>query len=344
MNDRQLRYANAVWRERSFSRAAEKLHVSQPSLSDQVRQLEEELGFTLFYRNARGVEPSINGLAFLEAAEEVVRAMAGLTELAGELRGTPGLKVRIGLNSGLAQCMIPRIAQALSRVGRRIRFEVVTATSRRVQRLLHQQRLDVGFLFIGEVKGSAYKLSWRSVAQSDIVILLPNDHKLAGRAEGVDARELGAGPLIINEPRVGYGESVLAEFASQGLTPDIIADCDDIESVKYMVLSGTGGAVAPRVVAQRELDQGLIAAVPSRAPAVGRDSLRAPPRGVVGAARAMPRATVSRDRAQAGETHRPAGGPLIRSLARSIFRKGGYRFSVRKCDHLQRSRALSDSI
>jgi LysR family transcriptional regulator, nitrogen assimilation regulatory protein len=262
LNDRQLRYANAVWKERSFSRAAEKLHVSQPSLSDQVRQLEEELGFALFYRNARGVEPSINGLSFLEAAEAVVRGMASLTELAGELRGKPGLKIRIGLNSGLAQSMIPRISQALSRVGRRIRFEVITATSRRVQRLLHQQRLDVGFLFAGEIKGSAYKLSWRSVAQSDIVILVPNEHPLAGRADGVDARELGSGPLILNEPRVGYGEAVMAVFAEQGLSPEIIADCDDIESLKYMVLSGTGVAVVPRIVAQRELDQGLIAAVP----------------------------------------------------------------------------------
>lgn len=262
MNDRQLRYANAVWKERSFSRAAEKLHVSQPSLSDQVRQLEEELGFTLFYRNARGVEPSSNGLTFLEAAETVVHGIANLTELAGELRGKPGLKIRIGLNSGLAQSMIPRISHALTRVGRRIRFEIVTATSRRIQRLLHQQRLDVGFLFAGEVKGSVYKLSWRCVAQSDIVVLLPNDHPLAGRGGGVDAHELGTGPLIINEPRLGYGEAVLSVFAAQGLSPEIIADCDDIESLKYMVLSGTGIAVVPRIVAARELDQQLMTAIP----------------------------------------------------------------------------------
>jgi DNA-binding transcriptional LysR family regulator len=262
LNDRQLRYANAVWKERSFSRAAEKLHVSQPSLSDQVRQLEEELGFTLFYRNARGVEPSSNGLTFLEAAEVVVHGIAALTELAGELRGKPGLKIRIGLNSGLAQSMIPRISQALTRVGRRIRFEVVTATSRRVQRLLHQQRLDVGFLFEGEVKGSAFRLSWRRVAQSDIVILLPNDHPLVGRHAGLDAKELGAGPLIINEPRLGYGEAVLSAFAAQGLSPEIIADCDDIESLKYMVLSGTGVALVPRIVAERELDQRVMAAIP----------------------------------------------------------------------------------
>ena len=262
MNDRQLRYANAVWKERSFSRAAERLHVSQPSLSDQVRQLEEELGFALFYRSAHGVAPSVNGLTFLEAAEAVVRGIAGLGDLADELRGAPGLKLRIGLNSGLAQFMLPRISQALLASGRRIRFEVVTATSRRVQRLLHQQRLDVGFLFAGEIKGSAYKLSWRSLTASDIVVLLPKDHPLIRRAEGVGVRELGRGPLIINEPRVGYGEAVLKAFAAQGVTPDIIADCDDIESVKDLVLSGAGIAIVPRIAAQREIEQGQIAAAP----------------------------------------------------------------------------------
>jgi DNA-binding transcriptional LysR family regulator len=262
LNDRQLRYANAVWKERSFSRAAEKLHVSQPSLSDQVRQLEEELGFALFYRNAHGVAPSVNGLTFLEAAEAVVCGMAGLSDLADELRGTPGLKIRIGVNSGLAQFMLPRIFQALPVSGRRIRFEVVTATSRRVQRLLHQQRLDVGFLFAGEIKGSAYKLTWRSLAASDIVALLPKDHPLIRGAEGVGARELGRGPLIINEPRVGYGEAVLREFTAQGLSPDIIADCDDIESVKHLVQSGAGMAIVPRIAALREIEQGQIAAVP----------------------------------------------------------------------------------
>jgi DNA-binding transcriptional LysR family regulator len=262
MNDRQLRYAHAVWKERSFSRAAEKLRVSQPSLSDQVRQLEDELGFTLFYRNARGVEPSINGQTFLEAAEQIVRSMVSLSELADELRGKPGLKIRIGLNSGLAQAMMPRITHALSRPGRRIRFEVVTATSRRIQRLLHQERLDVGFLFEGEIKGSAYKLLWQDVAQSEMVVLLPNDHLLAKRQNGIEVTELGRGPLIISEPRLGYGEAVLATFAEHNLSPEIIADCDDIESLKYMVLSGTGLALVPRIVAHDELTQGMLSAVP----------------------------------------------------------------------------------
>ena len=78
MNDRQLRYAHAVWRERSFSRAAVKMSVSQPTLSGQIRLLEEELGFSLFYRNSRGVEASASGQDFLESAENVVNGFVAL--------------------------------------------------------------------------------------------------------------------------------------------------------------------------------------------------------------------------------------------------------------------------
>jgi LysR family hydrogen peroxide-inducible transcriptional activator len=158
MNDRQLRYAHAIWNERSFSRAAAKMGVSQPSLSEQIRLLEEELGFSLFYRNSRSVEPSANGLAFLEAAAGIVSGISALKEFARELKGKPGATVRIGINSGLSQAMLPRIAQTLATSNVKTRWELVTATTRRVLRLVHQQRLDLGVVFEGEVKPVSDKL------------------------------------------------------------------------------------------------------------------------------------------------------------------------------------------
>jgi LysR family nitrogen assimilation transcriptional regulator len=262
MNDRQLRYAHAVWKERSFSRAAGKLRVSQPSLSDQVRLLEEELGFALFYRNARGVESSVKGRTFLEAAGQIVQGMTSLSDLASELRGKPGPRIRVGLHSGLAQSMVPRLTHVLSGVGHRVHLEVITATNRRIQRLLHQERLDFAFLFEGEVKGSGDKLSWEKVAQSEVVVLLPNKHPLAKRRDGVELSDVGRGPLIVNEPSVGYGLIIQELLTERNLTPDIVADCDDIESVKYMVLSGAGMALVPRIVARDEVVRGLMSAVP----------------------------------------------------------------------------------
>ena len=261
MNDPQLRYAHAVWKERSFSRAAAKLNVTQPALSDQVRRLEEELGFTLFYRNARGVEPSIAGRTFLEASETIVTGLTDLAGLAKELRGQPGQVIRIGLNSGLSQVVIPRLAEVFGKGGPNTRLEFVTATNRRIQRLLHQGRLDIGFLFESEIKGSAFKLSWTPVGRSQMVALHPNGHRFA-KQDGVVLTELAAERLIFSEPRLGYEASVRESFAALNLTPNVVADCDDIESLKYLVESGVGLAVVPRVVAVRELATGLVYAAP----------------------------------------------------------------------------------
>jgi DNA-binding transcriptional LysR family regulator len=262
MNDRQLRYAHAIWNERSFSRAAAKMGVSQPSLSEQIRLLEEELGFSLFYRNSRGVEASVNGLAFLESASSVVSGISALKELARELRGKPGATIRIGVNSGLAQSLVPRISRVLGRVNVKTRLELVTATTRRILRLVHQQRLDLGVVFEAEVKPSSDKLVRMPLAESELVLLVPPAHPLAKRREPLDLAELSRQPLLVNEPRIGYGKAVLERFAERDLTPEIVGDCDDLESLKYMVEAGAGLALVPRIAAEYELGHGMLRAVP----------------------------------------------------------------------------------
>jgi DNA-binding transcriptional LysR family regulator len=263
MNDRQLRYAHAIWNERSFSRAAAKMGVSQPSLSEQIRLLEEEVGFSLFYRNSRGVEASANGLAFLESAAGVVNGMSALKELARELRGKPGATIRIGVNSGLAQSLVPRIARILAKTNVKTRPELVTATTRRILRLVHQQRVDLGVIFEAEIKPStsAEKLLRTTLAESDIVLLVPPTHALAKRPEPMTLAELAKQPLLVNEPRIGYGKTLLDLFAEHDLAPDIAGDCDDLESLKYMVESGAGLALAPRIAAEYELTHGMLCAV-----------------------------------------------------------------------------------
>ncbi|HEY1505187.1 MAG TPA: LysR family transcriptional regulator [Stellaceae bacterium] len=262
MNDRQLRYAHAIWNERSFSRAAAKMGVSQPSLSEQIRLLEEELGFSLFYRNSRGVEPSANGLAFLETAAGVVTGMSALKELARELKGKPGATVRIGVNSGLAQGMLPRVAHTLATSNVKTRWELVSATTRRVLRLVHQQRLDLGIVFEGEVKPVSDKLLRADLAETEIALLTAPTHPLGRRREALALAEVARLPLLVNEPRIGYGRMMLDRLSEKGLTADIVGDCDDLESLKYMIMAGAGVALAPRIIAEDEVTRSLLRAVP----------------------------------------------------------------------------------
>ena len=264
MNDRQLRYAIAVWRERSFSRAAEKLGVSQPSLSEQVRLLEDELGFSLFDRSSRGVEASINGRTFLQNADDVVMGMSALKDLARELRGSPGSTIRIGICSGIANTMVPQIAQVLKAFSASIRLDLVTTTTRRIHRFVELQRLDIGLFLEGDPKSLPHELKVTRLSETDLVLLASPGHPIAAAARPVDLAAISEHPLIANETRVGYGRLVMAMFAAQGLSPTIMADCDNLESLKMMVKSGAGLAIAPQISAEREIAAGELLALPLR--------------------------------------------------------------------------------
>jgi len=264
MNDRQLRYAIAVWRERSFSRAAEKLGVSQPSLSEQVRLLEDELGFSLFDRSSRGVEASINGRTFLQNADDVVMGMSALKDLARELRGSPGSTIRVGICSGISHAMVPQIAQVLQSFSTTIRLDLVTTTTRRIHRFVELQRLDVGLFLEGDPKSLPHELKITRLSETDLVLLASPTHPIAAVARPVDLAAVNDHPFIANETRIGYGRLVMAMFAAQGLSPNIVADCDNLDSLKLMVASGAGLAVVPRIAAEREIATGELIALPLR--------------------------------------------------------------------------------
>lgn len=260
MNDRQLQYALAVWRERSFSRAAVKLGVSQPTLSEQVRHLEDELGFILFDRTSRGVEPTNNGRAFLQHADEVLAGLSGLKDLARELKGSPGSTVRVGVVSALARAMIPGIIAAVATGEPHCRLDLITATTRRVQRLVAQERLDVGLVLAGEVTSFSQDLVREPFAETDLVLVLPPEHALGTEPGPIALARISAHPLAVNEPRIGYGKAVLKLFDDEGLEPNVVAVCDDLESIKLMVAARAAIALVPSLSIQSEVAAGTLLA------------------------------------------------------------------------------------
>src|SRR5262249_59995287 len=133
-------------------RAAEKLAVSQPALSEQVRNLEAELGFSLFERTSRGVEPSNAGRTFLAEARNAIGQFNALEDLANELKGAPESTFRVGVGSGLARALVPALIESVRASNTPCRLDLITATTRRVQRLVAQKRLDIGLQFQGEIK------------------------------------------------------------------------------------------------------------------------------------------------------------------------------------------------
>jgi DNA-binding transcriptional LysR family regulator len=253
MNDRQLRYALTVWRERSFSKAAPRLNISQPAISDQIRQLEEELGFELFRRTGRGVEATYVGRTFLQHAERAMVGMLGLADTARQLRGEgPRGAFSIGFSSGVAREMLPRVMATLGLALPRVRLTVVTATTRRIHRMVLERRLDAGLAIEADPQSIPAELISERVASSEAVLVLAAGHPLSRRA-GVAIADIKDERIIINEPDIGYGQFVQSIFADNGVLPNIAARVDHVETVKLMVASGIGLAILPRCSVENEV-------------------------------------------------------------------------------------------
>jgi DNA-binding transcriptional LysR family regulator len=259
---RQIRYALAVAKERSFTRAAKRVHISQSAVSDQVRLLEQDIGFPLFQRTPQGVEVTDRGRTFLYEAERVVGDLLSLADTAKRLKGALTDTLTIGMGSGMAQIFMPRLFPRLSAIMPGVRIELVTAPTKSIFNELHEERIDVGLAIETDPDRLPAGLVLAPLTLADLVLIMPPRHALARTRGAVDVGRLVAEPVIMSDLSVGYGQIVLALFDDLGIRPNIMAVADNIETIKVIVQSGKGIAFVPRACVGNEVELGVLKALP----------------------------------------------------------------------------------
>jgi len=254
---RQIRYALSVAKERSFTKAASRLNISQSAVSEQVRLLEDEVGFPLFRRTGRGIELTERGRTFLYEAERVVGDVLSLSDTARRLRGVPADTLTLGMGSGMAPIFMPRLfrdADALQG----LRLEIVTAPTKSIFNDLHEERIDIGIAIESDPDRVPAGLIFERLTEAEMALIVPPKHRLAGSRRAVDLGQLGAEPIIMSELTVGYGDVVMAMFGDLGLRPNILAVADNIETMKAIVQAGKGIAIVPRACVDNEAKLGVL--------------------------------------------------------------------------------------
>lgn len=253
MELRHLRYFVAVAELRHFGRAAELLHISQPPLSQQVRQLEKELGTPLLTRTTRRVELTEAGRAFytdavailadLDAARARVRALAD---------GWSGL-LRVGFTGSASYRQLPQVARLkqafLPDVELQMHSEMLTPAQ---EHALVEQRLDVGVLRPPvRVPG----LRTRSLSVEPLVLAVPAAHRLA-TAPAVRVTDL-AGEVLLTYPggaRSVVGAEVDAALRRSGTAVERSHEVEQTSSMIALVAAGLGVALVPDSVRALTLD------------------------------------------------------------------------------------------
>jgi DNA-binding transcriptional LysR family regulator len=242
----QLRYFMTVVREGTFTKAAQRLFIAQPSLSEQIRKLETELGSPLFQRLGRTLALTSAGEAFLPHAERVVLEVEQARARVEEVRGLRRGRLSIGVLSTAAARLLPRFLAEL-RDGHP-GVEVVLRegdVSADLEQLVHDGALD---LAIVRLPVRRQDLEARLLVREPLVAVVPPGHRLRDR-RSVDLAELADEPFVAM--RTGYGLRELLERSCQeaGFEPRVVFETSQVGTVVGLVLAGIGVTVLPQMAA-----------------------------------------------------------------------------------------------
>jgi DNA-binding transcriptional LysR family regulator len=249
MELRHLRYFAAVGEAQNVSVAARKLHLSQPALSRQVHDLEEELGFALLERSAKSVRLTEAGRTFLQETNAILqRVEEGVRAARAVAVGTTG-ELHVGYAPSLTVEILPRALRRFRKEFPRCKVLLHDLSTEEMLRRLREEKLHVA-LTVPHTAGKLRGLEFHELARYALCVAVSRDHRLA-RARGVSLASLAREPLIIYD-RTDYPEyhAVLEGFFPAPRPPLTIAEeCDSVTSLIAAVEAGRGVALVPSALA-----------------------------------------------------------------------------------------------
>jgi DNA-binding transcriptional LysR family regulator len=242
---RHLRYFVAVAEELHFGRAAKRVHVAQPSLSRQIRDLEAEIGARLFVRNRRGVSLTEAGSELLGHARTVIDRLGLAFESARRAaRGDSGL-LRVAYVPTMAVTRLAATVRAFRRLHPAVTIVLREAWPDAQQRQLLRGDIDLGF-----ARGPIAEpgLDSEVALEEEIVVALPAGHRLASKRV-LSLRALAAEPFVVPDRLRGSGfhDQVVALCRSAGFSPRAVQDAAHLEFA-VAVASGAGVALVPESI------------------------------------------------------------------------------------------------
>lgn len=240
---RHLRYFLAVAEEKHFGRAADRLHMAQPPLSSQIKQLEAELGTVLLERTTRKVELTDAGALLMKRARQILADVeAAKTDVAEIGRGAAGV-LRVGFAGTATYRLMPEIVRVARERFPLVRLQISgEMLTPQMEEALLENRLDAAIL---RPPVQSTEISLEEIQQSRLVVALNRQHPLADNTGPLDISEL-ANENIVGYPRGSSVSSVVSELTRQaGFRPRIVQEATETSTLIALVGAGLGAAFVP---------------------------------------------------------------------------------------------------
>ncbi|MEU1473259.1 LysR substrate-binding domain-containing protein [Streptomyces sp. NPDC005761] len=250
MQFQQLMYFVAVAEARHFTRAAEEVHVSQPSLSQQIRALENELGAELFSRARGNITLTDAGEALLPLARRILAdadtARHEVQELAQLRRG----RVRLGATPSVCTGLLPDVLRAFHDLHPGIQLLLEEGGSHDLVRELARGALDLALVVL-PLPAASPALTTVELLQEDLVVVSAPDGPRPGRGGRARIADLQGEPLVMFRHGYDLRELTVAACRAEGFEPSFTVEGGEMDAVLGFVRAGLGMAVVPSMVATR---------------------------------------------------------------------------------------------
>ncbi|HWI62566.1 MAG TPA: LysR family transcriptional regulator [Symbiobacteriaceae bacterium] len=243
----------------SFNRAAEKLYLTQPSVTARIQTLEKELGQPLFERKPRGVRLTDAGRVLLPHAERVLSDIRKARQAVSDLGSATGGTLMVGSALTTSTYSLPEVLAKFKAAYPLVEVAVRTGRSQQIQQLVLDDTVPLGFVHSPLVNHP--EIEAIPLYSEAIVLVVHPGHALAGRSE-VTAEQLASEAFITSDRASGYWSLVDQFWAHSGIAPRVTMELDSIEATKRMVMYGLGLAMLPQGTVEGELKTKQLVVVP----------------------------------------------------------------------------------
>lgn len=238
MQYRQLRYFVKIVEAGSFSRAAGSIHVAQPALSQQIAELEEELGLKLLHRTPRGVQPTPAGEVLFEQASSILRRLDELPGLLKSSTGDIAGTVSVGIVASLAEVLIGPIAEHFKSTFPNVMLRYSDGDSETLSARVVARKLDLAIIFEHEFVPTISRLPIFN--QRFYLIGRP----LPGKSRSsLSIKDIGKLPLVLPGGNIERRRLIDEAFAALKIVPNVVAEADNLSSELSAVRTGIGHTI-----------------------------------------------------------------------------------------------------
>jgi len=240
---RQLRYFVAVAEEQNLSRAAVRLHLSQPPLTRQIRQLENDLGARLFERNSRGVELTEAGSLFLNDARNILDMISRAADRARSAHEGQIGRLDVAVFGSVMFGRLPRLLAKFRSAHPGVELVVHTMNKGDQIEALRQGRIHAGF---SRLTSSYPDMASEMLQHERLLVALPEGHELSNRKQ-LRVKDLADCPLVLfaSGPRPNFTDVVFSLFERVGLRPTMGQTVEDAVTGVALVAAGFGVCLVP---------------------------------------------------------------------------------------------------